>query len=73
MTRFCRPKAINTQLEPRNYTRKTTYPDVELARVNSVVMAVESLHVLARPDVPHCHGFVTTTTDKGLRVRQELN
>ena len=52
---------------------RNSYPDIEFARVDCVVVAVESLHALASSDVPHCYCFITTATGKGLRVGKELN
>ena len=52
---------------------KQTYANVEFARVDGIVMSVESLNTLARADIPHRHSLVTTAAGEHLRIWLELN
>ena len=53
MKQFCRPKCTKLAC------KKDTYTEVEFARVDSVVVAVECLHTDISSDIPHANSLVT--------------
>ena len=67
MKQFCRPKCTKLAC------KKDTYTEVEFARVDSVVVAVECLHTDISSDIPHANSLVTWSTHENLTERHKLD
>ena len=62
----CIPKIIMPLVSMRIGDVKTTYSDVEFARVDCIIVSVKSLDALTCANIPHCHCLVSTAASEDL-------